>query len=258
MQHVVASTGPARPQLELRDVTRSFGRLVAVNHVDLMLHAGERVAIIGPNGAGKSTLFNVISGLLPPTSGLVIFEGVDVTRMPVHTRAARGIGRSFQITSIYPHLSVFENVRVAVQAHSHGAWQMFASVRSLSKVDARAANVLRDVGLDERADLPAGMLSHGDRRLLDLGMALAGGTKLLLLDEPTAGMSPNETRHIAEMIPHLAGGRTFILVEHDMDVVLSVATRVLVLSRGTVLADGTPDEIQHDARVQEAYLGGVL
>jgi branched-chain amino acid transport system ATP-binding protein len=200
----------------------------------------------------------VISGLLPPTSGLVIFEGVDVTRMPVHTRAARGIGRSFQITSIYPHLSVFENVRVAVQAHARGAWQMFASVRSLRDVDDRAANVVRDVGLDDRADLPAGMLSHGDRRLLDLGMALAGGTKLLLLDEPTAGMSPNETRRMAEMIPQLAGGRTFILVEHDMDVVLSVATRVLVLSRGTLLADGTPDQIQQDARVQEAYLGGVM
>jgi branched-chain amino acid transport system ATP-binding protein len=223
-----------------------------------MVQAGERVAIIGPNGAGKSTLFNVISGLLPPTSGLVIFEGVDVTRMPVHTRAARGIGRSFQITSIYPHLSVFENVRVAVQAHARGAWQMFASVRSLRDVDDRAANVVRDVGLDDRADLPAGMLSHGDRRLLDLGMALAGGTKLLLLDEPTAGMSPNETRRMAEMIPQLAGGRTFILVEHDMDVVLSVATRVLVLSRGTLLADGTPDQIQQDARVQEAYLGGVM
>ena len=258
MQAVVAPDGRARPQLELRGITRSFGRLTAVDHLDLSIQAGERIAIIGPNGAGKSTLFNLVSGLLPPSSGRILFEGDDVTELPVHARAARGMGRSFQTTSVYPHLSVFENVRVAIQVHSKQAWRMFVPIGRLTDVNEQAARALREVGLEAQADLPAGMLSHGDRRLLDMGMALAGGTKLLLFDEPTAGMSPQETRHMAEMIPVLAGDRTVILVEHDMDVVLTVATRIVVLSRGALLAEGTPAEIQRDAKVQEAYLGGVV
>jgi branched-chain amino acid transport system ATP-binding protein len=251
-------SGASPCQLELRGVTRTFGRLVAVDHVDLCVHAGERKAIIGPNGAGKTTLFNLISGLLAPTAGQILFDGQDITRLPVHAIARRGVARSFQITSVFPHLTVFDNVRAAVLAHSGQAWSLLRRADRLPAVTARTLAVLDELGLADRRDWPAGVLSHGDRRLVDLAMALASDPRLLLLDEPTAGMSPQETRRLAELIPRLAAGRTVILVEHDMDVVMSVATSILVLARGAKLAEGTPDEIQRDPRVQEAYLGGVI
>jgi branched-chain amino acid transport system ATP-binding protein len=245
-------------QLELRGVTRTFGRLVAVDNVDLCVRAGERQAIIGPNGAGKTTLFNLISGLLLPSAGQILFEGQDITHLSVHAIAQRGVGRSFQITSVFPHLTVYENVRAAVQAHSGKAWNMLVRADSLRAVHERAQQVLEEVGLADQQSYPADVLSHGDRRLLDLAMALASDPKLLLLDEPTAGMSPQETRRMTELIPRLAGGRTVILVEHDMDVIMSISTSILVLARGAKLAEGTPEEIQRDPRVQEAYLGGVI
>ena len=256
--HVGVNGAPTACQLELRGVSRAFGRLMAVDNVDLCVPAGERKAIIGPNGAGKTTLFNLISGLLLPTAGQILFEGQDITRLPVHAIAQRGVGRSFQITSVFPHLTVYENVRAAVQAHSGKAWSMLTAADALHAVDERTRQVLADVGLADRPDWPAVVLSHGDRRLLVLAMALASDPRLLLLDEPTAGMSPQETRRMTELIPRLAGGRTVILVEHDMDVVMSISTSILVLSRGAKLAEGTPAEIQRDARVQEAYLGGVI
>ena len=259
MQAHVGVNGSAGPSLlELRGVTRTFGRLVAVDHVDLAVHAGERKAIIGPNGAGKTTLFNLISGVLLPTTGQILLDGEDITRLPVHAIAQRGVGRSFQITSVFPHLSVFENVRAAAQAHSGRAWNMWTPAARLEAVNARTHDSLAAVGLTERAEWPAGLLSHGDRRLVDLAMALASDPRLLLLDEPTAGMSPGETRRMTDLIDEVARGRTVILVEHDMDVVMSVATSILVLARGARLAEGTPAEIQRDAAVQEAYLGGVI
>jgi branched-chain amino acid transport system ATP-binding protein len=250
--------GAAPCLLELRGVTRTFGRLVAVDRVDLCVHAGERKAIIGPNGAGKTTLFNLISGLLPPTAGRILLDGEDITRLPVHAIARRGVARSFQITSVFPHLTVFENVRAAVLAHSGHAWSLLQPADRLAAVTERTLAVLDALGLAAYRDWPAGMLSHGDRRLVDLAMALASDPRLLLLDEPTAGMSPQETRRLTELIPQLAAGRTVILVEHDMDVVMSVATSILVLAHGARLAEGTPEEIQRDPRVQEAYLGGVI
>jgi len=256
--NLVSANGSHSCQLELRGVTRRFGSLVAVDHVDLCVQAGDRKAIIGPNGAGKTTLFNLISGILLPSEGRIDFEGQDITRLPVHAIAQRGVGRSFQITRIFPRLSVYENVRVAAQAHSGRAWSMLVRADTLHGVRARAEQVLEQVGLAERQRYPADVLSHGDRRLLDLAMALASEPRLLLLDEPTAGMSPTETARMADLIRRLAEGRTVILVEHDMDVVMSFATSILVLSRGAVLAEGSPDEIQRDPRVQEAYLGGVL
>jgi branched-chain amino acid transport system ATP-binding protein len=254
----VNGAAPGDCQLELRGVTRVFGRLVAVDHVDCRVAAGERKAIIGPNGAGKTTLFNLISGLLLPTAGQIRFEGRDITRLPVHAIARLGVARSFQVTSVFPRLSVYENVRAAVLAHSRHAWSLFRRADRLHEIAERAHRVLDDVGLTSRQRLPADVLSHGDRRLLDLAMALASDPRLLLLDEPTAGMSPAETRQTAELIPRLAGGRTVILVEHDMDVVMSIATSILVLARGAKLAEGTPEEIARDSRVQEAYLGGVI
>ncbi len=258
MQARVASQATAACQLELRGVSRRFGRLAAVNNVDLCVYAGERKAIIGPNGAGKTTLFNVISGLIAPSGGEIFFEGENVTHLPVHAIAARGIARSFQVTSVFPQLSVYENVRVSAQAHSGRAWQMLAPASSLSEVHDRTMAVLEEVSLADKRHLLADVLSHGDRRLLDMGMALACDPKLLLLDEPTAGMSPHETARMAELIPELAQQRTVILVEHDMDLVMSVATSIVVLARGSKLAEGSPAEIQNNAAVQEAYLGGVL
>jgi branched-chain amino acid transport system ATP-binding protein len=254
----VSAAAPDACQLELRGVTRVFGRLVAVDQVDCCVHAGERKAIIGPNGAGKTTLFNLISGLLLPSAGEIRFEGRDITRLPVHRIAALGVARSFQVTRVFPRLSVYENVRVAAQAHAGQAWSLFRRADAQADVAERAHRVLDDVGLASRRHLPADVLSHGDRRLLDLAMALASDPRLLLLDEPTAGMSPAETRRTAELIPRLASGRTVILVEHDMDVVMSISTSILVLSRGAKLAEGTPEEIARDPRVQEAYLGGVI
>ena len=256
--HVVSRDGHDGCQLELRGITRTFGRLVAVDNVDLCVQAGERKAIIGPNGAGKTTLFNLISGLLLPSAGQIWFEGQDITHLPVHAIAQRGVGRSFQITRVFAHLTVYENVRAAAQAHSGKAWNMMVRADSLHEVNERTQQVLDEVGLADKQSYPADVLSHGDRRLVDLVMALAGNPRLLLLDEPTAGMSPTETRRMAELIPRLAQRRTVILVEHDMDVVMSISTSILVLSRGAKLAEGTPEEIQRDPRVQEAYLGGVL
>ena len=244
--------------IALTGVEKSFGRTQIIRGVDLTIPRGERHAMIGPNGAGKTTLFNLISGLLLPTAGAIHFEGRDITRLPVHAIARLGVARSFQATSVFPRLSVYENVRAAVIAHSRQAWSLFRRADRLQEVAERAHRVLDEVGLMRRQHLPADVLSHGDRRLLDLAMALASDPRLLLLDEPTAGMSPAETRQTAELIPRLAGGRTVILVEHDMDVVMSIATSILVLARGAKLAEGTPEEIARDSRVQEAYLGGVI
>jgi branched-chain amino acid transport system ATP-binding protein len=254
----VSSDQTAACQLEVRGLSRHFGRLAAVNDVDLRVYPGELKAIIGPNGAGKTTLFNLISGLLRPSAGSVLFEGRLITGLPVHAIAARGIARSFQLTNLFPQLTVYENVRIAAQAHSGKAWNMLVSAEGLRDVQERCLVILDEVGLLDKRDLTADTLSHGDRRLLDLAMALVSDPKLLLLDEPTAGMSPAETMRMAELIPALGRGRTILLVEHDMDLVMSVATSIVVLTRGSKLAEGPPEEIQQDVRVQEAYLGGVV
>ncbi len=258
MQIGLTQEQPTACLLELRGLSRSFGRLAAVSGVDLCVYPGERKAIIGPNGAGKTTLFNLVSGLLRPSAGSIFFEGEPITGLPVHAIAARGIARSFQITNLFPQLTVYENVRIAAQAHSGKAWNMVVSASGLKDVQDRCLTVLEEVDLIDKHSLTADVLSHGDRRLLDLAMALVSDPKLLLLDEPTAGMSPSETMRMAELIPALGRGRTVLLVEHDMDLVMSVATSIVVLTRGSKLAEGPPLEIQDDVRVQEAYLGGVI
>ena len=322
------------PLLRTEALSRSFGSLRAVDRVDLTMHAGELRSIIGPNGAGKTTFFRLISGEMAPSTGRVWFKGRDITGLPQHTVARLGISKSYQITNVFPHLTVHENVRVAVQgwarsfnfwsradrltdvaeraheilrtvgltpraallaAHlSHGekrhleigiaksyqitnvfphlsvlenvrvavqgyhhAFNFWSRAAALEDVKARARELLGTVGLSAKAELLAAELSHGEKRHLEIAIALAGDPTLLLLDEPTAGMSPEETDATMIFIRRLAEGRTIVLVEHKMKVVMRISDRITVLHQGEVLAEGTPEEIRANERVQQTYLGVV-
>jgi len=245
--------------LETRGLGRAFGALRAVADVNLSVTAGELRAVIGPNGAGKTTLFHLISGLLPPTSGRVVFRGEDVTALGAAARCRRGISRTFQITSIFPELSVLENVRIAVQLKGHGNFRLLGGEAVLEATERRARASLDFLGLLARAAEPAATLPHGDQRLLEIAMAVAQEPDLLLLDEPTQGLSPEDTSATVAVIRQIARERrlTIVLVEHDMDVVFDLADRISVLHFGQLIAEGTPDEIRANAEVQKAYLGGV-
>ena len=245
--------------LETRGLGRAFGALQAVSDLSLEVPPGELRAVIGPNGAGKTTLFHLISGLLPPTSGRVLFRGADVTALPAPARCRRGISRTFQITSIFPELTVLENVRIAVQLKSGGNFRLLGGRALLGATEHRARASLGFLGLLDRGDAPAATLPHGDQRLLEIAMALAQEPELLLLDEPTQGLSPEDTAATVAVIRQIARDRrlTIILVEHDMDVVFDLADRISVLHFGQLIAEGTPDEIRANAEVQTAYLGGV-
>ena len=240
--------------LRTERLTRSFGRLLAVNAVDFEVRAGELRSVIGPNGAGKSTFFKLIAGELPPTSGRVLFDGEDITGWPHFAVSRRGIAKSYQITTIFPELSVFENVRVAVQCR-RTVMNCWSRADRLDAVAATAREILRAVELDGRADLPATHLGHGLQRHLEIAIALGCNPKLLLLDEPTAGMSPEETERTIALIKRIAAGRTVILVEHKMKVVMTISDRITVLHQGAVLAEGSPADIRADDRVQQVYLG---
>jgi len=244
--------------LETRGLGRAFGALQAVAGVSLAVEPGEVRAVIGPNGAGKTTLFHLISGLLAPTSGRVLFRGDDVTALPAPARCRRGISRTFQITSIFPELSVLENVRVAVQLRSRGNFRLVGGRATLEASALRARASLGSLGLLGRAEEPASTLPHGDQRLLEIAMAVAQEPELLLLDEPTQGLSPEDTVATVAVIRQVARERklTIILVEHDMDVVFDLADRISVLHFGQLIAEGTPDQIRANAEVQRAYLGG--
>ncbi len=243
--------------LEVRDVTKNFGSLVAVRNASLQVKKGELRAIIGPNGAGKTTFFNMISGFFRPNLGSILFDGRDITALPAHKRVALGMARTFQITEIFPELCVFENVRVAAEAaagYSHRVW-----ISGFQKKDtrARAEHILGLVGLEEKARRLVGELAHGDQRAAEIAMALAVRPHLLLLDEPTAGMGDQETYAIAHLIRrlHRDHALTIVLIEHDMRVVFNLADRITVLDQGAVLAEGTPEEIAANSAVQAAYLG---
>ncbi len=247
------------PILETRGLARAFGALQAVADLNLAVPPGELRAVIGPNGAGKTTLFHLISGLLPPTTGDVIFRGENVTALPAPARCRRGISRTFQITSIFPDLAVLENVRIAVQLKRGGNYRLAGGRALLDATEDRARESLAFLGLLGRADDPAATLPHGDQRLLEIAMALAQEPELLLLDEPTQGLSPEDTTAAVAVIRRIARDRrlTIILVEHDMDVVFDLADRISVLHFGQLIAEGTPDEIRANAEVQKAYLGGL-
>ena len=246
------------PMLETRGLGRAFGALQAVDGVSFAVEPGELRAVIGPNGAGKTTLFHLISGLLAPTVGRVLFRGDDVTALAAPARCRGGISRTFQITSIFPELSVLENVRVAVQLKRGGTFRVLGGRALLDATEARARESLAFLGLGERAEEPAGTLPHGDQRLLEIAMALAQEPELLLLDEPTQGLSPEDTAATVAVIRQIARDRrlTIVLVEHDMDVVFDLADRISVLHFGQLIAEGTPDQIRANVEVQTAYLGG--
>jgi branched-chain amino acid transport system ATP-binding protein len=243
--------------LEVRSVTKQFGELVAVEGVSLNVAKGELRAIIGPNGAGKTTFFNMISGFFPPTKGDIVFDGEVVTRLPVSARVARGMARTFQITEIFPELSVRENVRIAQESADGFRLHMWVNRAETARVMREVDEMLAQVGLSSKADRLVGELSHGDQRAAEIAMALALRPRLLLLDEPTAGMGEQETYQIAGLIRrlHRNSAYTIVLIEHDMRVVFNLADRITVLAEGRMLADGTPQEIAADPHVQAAYLG---
>jgi len=233
---------------------RAYGSLLAVNGVDFSVREGELRSIIGPNGAGKTTFFRLISGEVPPTSGRIWFKDREVTGMRQHAIARLGVAKSYQITSVFPHLTVFENVRVAAQGSAQ-ALDFWRRADSLAEARARADEVLTTVGLSPKSHLLAAQLSHGEQRHLELAIALAANPVLLLLDEPTAGMSPEETDETMVLIGELRARRTIILVEHKMKLVMKISDRITVLHQGQVLADGTPEEIRANETVQRTYLG---
>jgi len=243
--------------LRTERLKKYFGVVSAVDHIDLVIHEGTLTSIIGPNGAGKTTLINVLTGNIPPDSGKVFFKGKDITYLPTHKRVKQGICRSFQIMNIFPKLTVFENVQIPVLPIMNKTLSLFSRVSDLRDVREKVEGVLNDIGLSEKKDSPAGTLSHGDQRLLEIGIAMASEPQLLFLDEPTAGMNPMERVKILENIKRLSTEKhtTFVIVEHDMDIVFSLSERIVVMHRGRVIADGKPDEIKDDEKVREVYLG---
>ena len=245
----------AEPLLSVESLSRSFGALSAVSRVSLAVAREERRAIIGPNGAGKTTLFNLITGALAPSSGRIVFDGRVITGLASHAVARRGLSRSFQRNNLFANLSVLENLRLAAAARERGSYDLLGSVGRLVRPLARAREMADAVGLAGRLDTPAGRLSYGEQRQLEVGIALATAPTLLLLDEPTAGMSPEETQRMTELLRRLPRAVTLVIIEHDMDVVFSLADRITVLHGGEVLVDGPPDAVRADPRVYEVYLG---
>jgi branched-chain amino acid transport system ATP-binding protein len=245
------------PLLECRGLARRFGALLAVDAVDLTVEPGEIRAVIGPNGAGKSTLFNLITMVVKPTAGCVRFGGEDITGLPVHRVAHRGIARTFQLCHVFPGLSVRENVRLAAQAREAGSWRLLGGGPLLGRSRRAADMALERLRLNGLADAAAGTLSHGDQRLLEIAMALAQGPRLLMLDEPTQGLSIDETDRAVDILKAMLadGGPSVILVEHDMEVVFKLADNITVLHRGRVIADGPTADVRGDPDVQRAYLG---
>jgi branched-chain amino acid transport system ATP-binding protein len=243
--------------LQVDGASKRFGNLVAIDDVSLTIEPGELRAIIGPNGAGKTTFFNLVSGLLSPTSGAIRFEGRDVTTLPPERRVALGMARTFQITEIFPELSVADNLRVAVEIAAGYRLKPWLGRAARAGVEARVSELLGLGGLADRKDVRAGALPHGDQRAAEIMMSLALKPRLLMLDEPTAGMGDQETYEIARLIRrlHRREGLTIMLIEHDMRVVFNLADRIMVLAEGRVLAEGTPQEIADSDKVQAAYLG---
>ena len=246
----------SKAQFEARALTRRFGALVAVDKVSVALLEGEIHAVIGTNGAGKSTLINLLSGELPPSSGEVLLDGQDVTRWPQPKLAHAGIGRSYQRNNIFLPLTVFENCRLAAQSRVQRPWAWWESARGCRTSTERARASIERAGLAVVAERTAASLSHGQKRQLEIAMCLATEPRVLLLDEPLAGMGPEESHRMLDLLRSLKKGHAILLVEHDMDAVFAVADRITVMVNGAVIATGTPDEVRTNRDVQAAYLGG--
>jgi branched-chain amino acid transport system ATP-binding protein len=241
--------------IELRSVTKNFGVTEVIRGVDLAVTRGERHAVIGPNGAGKSTLFNLVSGLLAPTTGSILLKGDDITGQPPQLINRRGLSRSFQVTNIFHRMSVWENVRCALLWAAGQRYSFWRSVDGLHDINARTEGILAEFSLLERRDVPAGVLTYAEQRALEIAITIAGGADVILLDEPTAGMSRHEADRAVDLIRRISEGRTLMIVEHDMSVVFGLADRVSVLVYGQIVASGTPEQIRKDPKVKEAYLG---
>ncbi|HEY1310902.1 MAG TPA: ABC transporter ATP-binding protein [Pseudolabrys sp.] len=247
----------SEPLLQVTNLAKRFEGIVATDNLTLSVATGELHAVIGPNGAGKTTLISQLGGQLAPDSGRIHFDGHDITWLPMYRRSRLGLARTFQITSLFLDLSVLDNVALAVQAHAGHSFRFWRNARAEAELRAPARAALARVGLAERVDLPASLLSHGEHRLIELAMALAGQPRMLLLDEPMAGLGPDESARMVELLRALKKKLTILLVEHDMDAVFALADRITVLVYGRVIATGSPADIRANAQVREAYLGEV-
>ena len=243
------------PAVELRGVQKSFGNTLVIRDVNLTVVKGERHALIGPNGAGKSTLFNLISGYMIPTVGSILLKDEIISSLPPYQINRRGLSRSFQVSNVFANMSVWENILCALlwaTGHRYAFWK---NIDKLPEVRERTAQILQDINLISRRDVPAGLLAYAEQRTLEIGITIAGGADVILLDEPTAGMSRAETERAVALIRRLTEGRTLLIVEHDMSVVFGLADRISVLVYGQIIASGTPAEIRGNPKVKEAYLG---
>jgi branched-chain amino acid transport system ATP-binding protein len=241
--------------IEIRDVQKNFGATSVIRDLNLKVAQGERHALIGPNGAGKSTTFNLISGYMAPTSGAILLRDQVISGLAPYQINRRGLSRSFQVTNVFGNMTVWENLRCAVlwaTGHRYAFWK---NIDRLPEVRQRTAQILEDIHLTSRRDILAGLLTYAEQRALEIGITVAGGADIILLDEPTAGMSNSETERAVALIRRLTEGRTLLIVEHDMSVVFGLADRISVLVYGHVIATGAPDEIRNDPKVKEAYLG---
>jgi branched-chain amino acid transport system ATP-binding protein len=248
----------AQHALELKALRKNFGKTEIIRGVDLAVNAGERVAIIGPNGAGKSTLFNLISGRLAPTSGEVLLNGERIDGKKPYEINRLGLSRSFQITNIFPKLSVFENLRCGVLWSLGYKYTFLRFLSNLDDANARTEELIKQIGLERKRDVQAVNLTYAEQRALEIGVTIAGGASVILLDEPTAGMSKTETSHFISLIKHVTVGKTLLTVEHDMGVVFGLADKIAVVVYGEVIAFDTPAAVRANARVQEAYLGSAV
>jgi branched-chain amino acid transport system ATP-binding protein len=245
-----------RTILEVKDLYKHFGNLTAVNGINLSVDKGKRHAIIGPNGAGKTTLFNLLSGRFRPSQGQILFRGQDITKMPPYRISRLGIARSFQIINVFPQLSVFENIHTVLMSKHHIRYQFLRNLKKWKNVTEETFPLLEQIGLFDKKDVLAGFLSYGEQRALEVGLTIASDPELILLDEPTAGMSMDETRQAIKLIDRVTQGKTLVIIEHDMEVIFSLADLITVMQYGEVVTTGAPDEIRKDQRVKEAYLGG--
>ena len=242
--------------LQVKSLMKSFDGFKAVNNANLDVQKGEIVAVIGPNGAGKTTLFNLISGVLKPDSGQVLFEGEDITGLAPHEICRKRISRSFQVVNVFNRLTIFENTQISILSRERRTWNLFTPSSTLA-ID-ETNELLKSVGLFEKKDRISGALSHGDRKVLEIAMALGGRPEFLILDEPTAGMSPEETSRCIDLIQRLREkfGLTILFCEHDMEIVFGIANRIMVMVRGATIVQGTCEEVRCNEAVQDAYLGG--
>jgi branched-chain amino acid transport system ATP-binding protein len=243
------------PAVELRGVQKSFSNTSVIRDVNLTVVKGERHALIGPNGAGKSTLFNLISGYMKPTAGRILLKDEIVSGLRPYQINRRGLSRSFQVSNVFPNMSVWENIRCALlwaTGHRYAFWK---NIDNLPEVRERTAQILQDINLISRRDVPAGLLAYAEQRTLEIGITVAGGADVILLDEPTAGMSRAETERAVALVRRLTESRTLLIIEHDMSVVFGLADRISVLVYGQIIASGTPEEVRGNPKVKEAYLG---